>query len=385
MITQCPHCETRFEIEKSQLEIGGGFVRCGVCMETFDARQRLTQDNVKQKRQTITPASGTSWSAQMARDMASIDEQLAALSDIRTRGSFQKNKTDTPGANTNSINTVASPYSKNAIPSKSNESPQKFPPQKPQYRADNEIDETSDIANKLDADIADFFELATPTETIEMSVPQDLTSPSESRTPNRPSILADSNPIDLPPAPMFSTQGHTAVSDMKNVDQLAAYSEPPKRSRLLPVMIFIGMLLMIIGGVALSIKPLSQNETARVWMVKLCNTMACKIAPFHNLDYLKVTRVVIRESPDLENALRLDAIVYNRSQFGMEFPALEVHLIDGRLPAPLTQRLTPKMYRQGELLEYDDIPSETSIHISVNIADPGVQISNYELHLRYDL
>ncbi len=37
MQTQCPHCDTRFRVTESQVNIAGGFVRCSVCKEVFNA------------------------------------------------------------------------------------------------------------------------------------------------------------------------------------------------------------------------------------------------------------------------------------------------------------------------------------------------------------
>ncbi len=36
--TRCPHCETRFKIAKAQLSAHQGMVRCGHCLQAFDAR-----------------------------------------------------------------------------------------------------------------------------------------------------------------------------------------------------------------------------------------------------------------------------------------------------------------------------------------------------------
>jgi len=37
MQTQCPHCDTRFRVTESQVNIADGAVRCGVCKEVFNA------------------------------------------------------------------------------------------------------------------------------------------------------------------------------------------------------------------------------------------------------------------------------------------------------------------------------------------------------------
>lgn len=42
--TLCPHCNTRFKITEAQLEAHQGMVRCGQCMQAFDARPGYIPD-----------------------------------------------------------------------------------------------------------------------------------------------------------------------------------------------------------------------------------------------------------------------------------------------------------------------------------------------------
>lgn len=42
--TRCPHCDTRFKIGITQLEAHQGMVRCGKCMQVFDARPGFIAD-----------------------------------------------------------------------------------------------------------------------------------------------------------------------------------------------------------------------------------------------------------------------------------------------------------------------------------------------------
>src|SRR5690606_29830250 len=37
LVTQCPHCQTRFRLTPEQLGVAGGHVRCGACLEVFHA------------------------------------------------------------------------------------------------------------------------------------------------------------------------------------------------------------------------------------------------------------------------------------------------------------------------------------------------------------
>jgi len=39
LLTRCPHCDTRFRVTDEQLGIAKGKVRCGSCMDVFNARE----------------------------------------------------------------------------------------------------------------------------------------------------------------------------------------------------------------------------------------------------------------------------------------------------------------------------------------------------------
>lgn len=41
LVSRCPHCQTRFRVTPSQLELREGMVRCGACREVFNGRDQL--------------------------------------------------------------------------------------------------------------------------------------------------------------------------------------------------------------------------------------------------------------------------------------------------------------------------------------------------------
>lgn len=42
-VTQCPHCQTRFRVTRAQLGMARGAVRCGACMQVFNAAEHLAE------------------------------------------------------------------------------------------------------------------------------------------------------------------------------------------------------------------------------------------------------------------------------------------------------------------------------------------------------
>ncbi|WP_313062441.1 MJ0042-type zinc finger domain-containing protein, partial [Pseudomonas rhodesiae] len=42
-VTQCPHCQTRFRVNHAQLSVARGVVRCGSCLQVFNAARQLLE------------------------------------------------------------------------------------------------------------------------------------------------------------------------------------------------------------------------------------------------------------------------------------------------------------------------------------------------------
>ena len=44
-VTQCPHCQTSFRVSHNQLSVARGVVRCGNCLQVFNAAKQLLEQN----------------------------------------------------------------------------------------------------------------------------------------------------------------------------------------------------------------------------------------------------------------------------------------------------------------------------------------------------
>ncbi|MDN5401420.1 MAG: zinc-ribbon domain-containing protein, partial [Pseudomonas sp.] len=42
-VTQCPHCQSRFRVNHAQLSVARGVVRCGSCLQVFNAARQLLE------------------------------------------------------------------------------------------------------------------------------------------------------------------------------------------------------------------------------------------------------------------------------------------------------------------------------------------------------
>lgn len=48
-VTQCPHCQTSFKVNHAQLSVARGMVRCGSCLQVFNAAKQLLEQSFQQR------------------------------------------------------------------------------------------------------------------------------------------------------------------------------------------------------------------------------------------------------------------------------------------------------------------------------------------------
>jgi predicted Zn finger-like uncharacterized protein len=55
-VTQCPHCQTSFRVSHAQLSVARGVVRCGSCLQVFNAAKQLLEHAGKEPVAPVVPA-----------------------------------------------------------------------------------------------------------------------------------------------------------------------------------------------------------------------------------------------------------------------------------------------------------------------------------------
>ena len=116
-VTQCPHCQTSFRVSHAQLSMARGVVRCGSCLQVFNAAQQLLNKGTETEQLPTTVAplvaepvaveppaapkaiSPAHWEvAELDLEHLDLDEELAKLEEreiqpSKSFGQSQKAKT----------------------------------------------------------------------------------------------------------------------------------------------------------------------------------------------------------------------------------------------------------------------------------------------------
>ncbi|WLH69114.1 DUF3426 domain-containing protein [Pseudomonas sp. FP2309] len=406
-VTQCPHCHARFRVNHAQLSVARGVVRCGSCLQVFNAARQLLEQRAhapapEQPAATeptpqATPEpepqraiSQKQWTAEeLDLDNLDLDEELAKLerreiqhtlpagAERRQPGADRRQKEDTLSASRETVKAEEEKWATSLF----SEPPQERPsaaedePEPPQASAANQRTEPSMTlhANAIDdepplhaaPDDEDRDPPFTPL-TLAADEPEHEERPQPRRKRLRPEPGVHDDVLqDLEDDPLH----------------LYAQKRPSGWGRRL---IWILLVLIAAAGlaaqyIAYQFDDLARQDAYRPWFQQLCPTLGCTVPSRVDISHIKSSNLVVRSHPEFAGALVVDAIIYNRATFSQPFPLLELRFADlnGNLIA--SRRFKPAEYLSGELAGVSEMPSQTPIHISLDILDPGNKAVNYSL------
>ncbi|WP_223594027.1 DUF3426 domain-containing protein [Pseudomonas sp. A-R-19] len=403
-VTQCPHCQTSFRVSHAQLSVARGVVRCGSCLQVFNAAKQLLEQAGKEPvaptapviAETPDPAepraiSQKQWSAtELDLDSLDLDEELARLEqrEIQPTTELGRHRDDSLSARRDSTG------------------------------QDDEEQWSDSLFSESAADRAQVDE---PLDSLES--PEPSTEPGKaSRT--EPSLSLE--PVDLddepqPPQlrlhdPLDAPLHHERLSaadeseiddDLPSIEPLRKRrerSEQGVRAEVLqdltddPLQLdwqkrrspwgrrLMWLLLVLIAAGALAgqyiayhFDELARQDQYRPWFQQLCPQIGCTVPSKVDIAKIKSSNLVVRSHPEFNGALVVDAIIYNRAPFSQPFPLLELRFADlnGHLIA--SRRFKPGEYLNGDLEGMAEMPPQTPIHIALDILDPGAKAVNYSL------
>ncbi|MBV1881636.1 MAG: zinc-ribbon and DUF3426 domain-containing protein [Pseudomonadales bacterium] len=194
-----------------------------------------------------------------------------------------------------------------------------------------------------------------------------------------PNLLTDHDKND-------SVQDYLSKFETEPIDRTAPESRS-KRGTLRS----IGLVALNIAALSLlaaqytfyNFDTLARQDNLRPYFHHVCEAGFCELPKRFDSNKIKGANLIVRQHPTQVNALVVDAIIYNRANFEQAFPTLQLSFsdLDGVLVAQ--RDFLPSEYRQGELLSIQAMPSNTPIHLSLEIVDPGPKAVNYRLKFHY--
>ncbi|WP_252088397.1 DUF3426 domain-containing protein [Pseudomonas sp. MWU13-3659] len=434
-VTQCPHCQTSFRVTHHQLSVARGVVRCGNCLQVFNAaKQLLEQNRAASDRGAAVPAEPApaapplpvappvaeppaadedDWAVTAEElDALDLDSELARLERRSpaerqaaiTAGTLHARRDD-QGSEEPTDELFGTATDDDLAPPPERETAPVLLEQAP-LEPDLDVDErTEPTLGTTDLDLDDELPVrhqaldddldtpSTPLATHDEPLPEKGLSALDDevrgeRLSAHDEDVLDDHPVErLEPSLLGKPERPNKEPLVDVVDdplQLAWEKPAPNWGKRL----LWGFLTLLAAGllafqyVWFHFDEMARQDQYRPWFQQLCPMVGCQVPTRVDISRIKSSNLVVRSHPDFKGALIVDAIIYNRAPFAQPFPLLELRFADlnGQLIA--SRRFKPSEYLSGELAGRGEMPSQTPIHIALDILDPGPKAVNYSLSFR---
>ena len=350
-LTQCPHCNTRFRVNSQQLFAAQGAVRCGSCMQVFNARLFLEQDD------GAPPAAQGNLDSLKIHDDMDLDLDSPDFEQELARLARQEAE-ENDGL------------------------PDYVLPVEPDAHDDDYADEDAAVADPAmlpvrytgatDAlhEFDDYLDEAEP----EIFADDSVIS------------AADEDHDDYPAAP-FPGQRHEpqiSSNDFDAIDDgpLMLEWQPGKRNRGL----WLWTLLCLLAALGLALQytyynldQLARQPAIRPWLQTACSIVGCQVPERVDVSLITSSNLVVRPHAEFAHALSVDAIIYNRAGFSQPFPLLQLNFMDDNQQVLASRNFRPAEYLGGELAGRTSMPAQTPIRIALDVLVPDVNATSYNL------
>jgi len=369
----CPHCGTSFSVALAQLSVANGHVRCGVCMKVFKAGD------------APAPEPELMFKPNQAQKLVKQEDD----SDIEAW--IKKNqKPNKAGLQSGPVEAPKGPISKDAMRFDDEISdlfedlkPAPKPGTKeftlaptedvsvPAYAAKNEVVEDKLFGNFSDTNFKKPDVKPKPASSKKQTEDQDFESPfgddEFTQDFDDPFAIGEEEPL------VHVVLGSTEIEEVETLDsRLQAKKLWPALSAIFSVILISQLLIKNFDTLAI-------NPSYRGFYSVFCAVGICTLPQLQKVESIRASNLIIRPHPNQPGALIVDAIINNKAPFAQVFPNLLLSFSNTQGKIIASREFKPSEYLKGELKGMTVMPSQSPMHLSMEIVDPGSEALSYQL------
>ena len=324
LVTQCPHCDTRFRVTEAQLATADGRVRCGACLSVFQGTDYLVIEDA-------------GWEEDAVDALDEILDELSASAEQE----IPAGETDQP--HEQDRQSLANEDERDA--SSEHADVDWWRPRGHEQAHEQQDGQQSHpgIGAGDDDEVA-----------------LDL---NESSTPER--AAADAN----------ATSGNADEMPMQPV-------RAATRRYWTAVVLAVGAVTLLLQVGWYQKDRWVHDADVRSYLEAACDWLGCSLPVYRNSEEIEARELVVRAHPEISQALMVDALVVNRASFAQPYPVIDLTFTDVNGRSVARRGFNPAEYLAGELTQATIFQPGTPIHISFEIEDPGEDAVNYRMTFR---
>lgn len=376
MLTRCPACQTMFRVSAEQLAARHGRVRCGHCLNAFNARHNAVEgaapDEDEGPAEEAFPRQETPDPVEPApvADAAPTDSGLTlewvapdddGLLDAESPVAAAETVTDDASAHDDPEPTAANtdPAMPAVLHTRSNP-----------IGTARLLDEWEAAEPRADT---------TDPQVTEEPPPQSASAnPTEETTePAAPAILARSSPED-------EQRGPIAATIPVGAPRLGTRTEPAEaRPRNWGILVGCLTMSLLVQGVFLLRQPLTKAIPGlRPPLLALCERLGCDLSLPRDAAEISIETSDLHPEPGGPGQFVLNATLRNRASFPQAFPHVELSLTDAA-DKPLVRRVfSPEEWSSGAPISQPFAPNGVAA-VVLPFSAPGVAAVGYRVYAFY--
>lgn len=386
-ITKCPKCDTTFRVSPSQLQVAKGAVRCGACLHVFrasdhfqaskkpepviqddrtedmfgDEAKPLSRAKTAKTESKQTPPIATKPKAKASQDFDTselIDDGDDFLIDDNN-GLIDDNNgliDDDNGIDDDAL--IDDDYGR------------KSP-------IINDLNEDFLSLNTKDTSDPFFTESDKLADKVESEDKSSDESWAESLLNDSEAAEVEEQTKTLKPAPVTSNFSYIEVDPLD-------LSLPNKASRR-QFWLLASASMMLIMALFAQMAYFNFDQWARIdqyrpYYAMVCEPLKCRLPSSYDVSQIRTTASPqVSSHTRFKDALSVDVLFMNHATYEQAFPKLELTFTDKDENIIAHRLFLPREYLAGEASGLSMMPTDTPIHIALEIKDPGAKANNYQV------
>ncbi len=366
--TRCPHCQTSFRVTDSQLATARGRVRCGACLEVFNATENWVDP---------TPVQPAIPDPEPRFDDNSPlpEDEAHDLSDVEDRPAGEEWQSTDKTPEEQRVAGEQEDLATSATAADEVDGPTPDAPLEA-------LDEPSATAREPSETEASTFEQAPA---------NDSDNPADDHFADTAPTASEADAIDQ--AGHQSRETDTADGkSFASEDEFDALVAKQRRRVQLDRRQLGWTLLCLLAAAALAGQVVYANfdnlaqSRYRNALIETCKVInwargerRCELPPPRNLARIESLGLNIMSHPRYAESLLVDTLILNRAAFEQPFPQIELVFRNDRGNIVASRAFLPDEYLAGELRGVKLMPVGQRVRINISIADPGSNAVNYEM------